>query len=264
MQSIAKLRDWRPGLRAGVLAVCAVLVMGTAVVVSNTVSERHGNAAVNEAVRHAEAVITRLSSSPCSPVRSITDATPEQRPVSTRQLERLVASGRILRIKVWGRGRHRRLLGPARAPRSQFGVEAGPRGGTRRRGRDRVQQRATRKRTSSSTASPIGSCPCTCPSAARRRTRPIGVYEVYEDAAPIEALIADTRADGAPHRRGVRHLPPCRCCSRRSQARPGCCSHRNRSFCVAARALPLTRPELGRRSHDPQAGRHDHLREPSG
>ncbi len=52
----------RPGLRAGVLTFSAVLVLGTAFVVANTVSDRLSQAAVNEAVRHAESVVQGLVS----------------------------------------------------------------------------------------------------------------------------------------------------------------------------------------------------------
>jgi hypothetical protein len=47
----------RPGLRAGVLTLSGLLVIGTALAVSLTVSDHLAQAAVHEAVRTTEAVV---------------------------------------------------------------------------------------------------------------------------------------------------------------------------------------------------------------
>jgi diguanylate cyclase (GGDEF)-like protein/PAS domain S-box-containing protein len=191
MKSISRLREWRPGLRAGVLTVCAILVLGTAVVVSNTVSEKVANAAVGEAVRHAEAVIHGLVD-PMFSGSDVRDATPEQAAQVNAQLQKLVSSGRILRIKVWSvdgtvvysdlpelRGRN-------------FGVE------------DDVGEAFDGEVATEYSA---GDAPenefehgladrflsIYLPVHGATAGQVIGAYEIYEDAAPIEAQIAATR-----------------------------------------------------------------------
>src|SRR5262245_8151365 len=77
MTAKRKYREWRPGLRAGVLTVCAALVFVTAAAVSITVSDHLAKAAVNEAERHVEAVI-RGFVDPMFTGADITDTTPEQ------------------------------------------------------------------------------------------------------------------------------------------------------------------------------------------
>src|SRR6478672_5216293 len=75
----------RPGLRAGVLGISGILVVGTALLVSANVSGHLQETAVDQAVRSTEAV-----------VRGYIDPS-----VANGALERLVSAGKILRIKVW-------------------------------------------------------------------------------------------------------------------------------------------------------------------
>jgi diguanylate cyclase (GGDEF)-like protein/PAS domain S-box-containing protein len=91
---------FRPGLRAGVLTFSSVLVLGTAFVVANTVSERLSQAAVNEAVRHAESVVEGLVS-PMFTGSDVRDVTPAQAAAINQRLTELASNGQILRVKVW-------------------------------------------------------------------------------------------------------------------------------------------------------------------
>jgi hypothetical protein len=96
MATISKLRDWRPGLRAGVVTVCALLILGTAIAVSVTVSDHLAKVAIAESVRQAEAVVRGF----VDPMFSggVLAASPADAAVINGQLERLVGSGSILRI----------------------------------------------------------------------------------------------------------------------------------------------------------------------
>src|SRR5258705_10349357 len=85
---------WRPGLRAGVLFVSALLVSGTALAVSANVSDHVSRTAVDEAVRTTEAVVRGY-------VDPLVTAHGFQGDAIDAELSRLVASGKILRIKVW-------------------------------------------------------------------------------------------------------------------------------------------------------------------
>lgn len=90
----------RPGLRAGVLTVSALLVVGTAFAVSANVSDHLAEAAIHEAVRATQAVVLddmetavtpAVMGDPSGPGASAVDA----------QLKQLVSAGQILRIKIW-------------------------------------------------------------------------------------------------------------------------------------------------------------------
>jgi diguanylate cyclase (GGDEF)-like protein/PAS domain S-box-containing protein len=82
------------------LTFSAVLVLGTAIVVANTVSDRLAQAAVHEAVRHAEAVVQGLVS-PLFTGSDVKDVTPDQGAAINARLGELVGNGGILRVKVW-------------------------------------------------------------------------------------------------------------------------------------------------------------------
>jgi diguanylate cyclase (GGDEF)-like protein/PAS domain S-box-containing protein len=191
MKTISGLREWRPGLRAGVLTVCALLVLGTAVVVSNVVSERLASAAVGEAVRHAEAVIHGLVD-PMFTGSDVTETTPAEAANVNAQLERLVSSGRILRIKVWS---HDGTVVYSDLPDLRgrnFGVE------------EDVDEAFDGE---VATEFSDGDAPenefehgladrflsIYLPVHGATAGQVIGAYEIYEDAAPIEAQIAATR-----------------------------------------------------------------------
>ncbi|HEV7603734.1 MAG TPA: hypothetical protein VGO15_02150, partial [Candidatus Limnocylindrales bacterium] len=90
----------RPGLRALVLGVSGALVVGTALLVSNNVSDHLRTAAVNEAVRTTEAVV-RGYIDPSVADGELTNATASQAAAIDAELVRLVAAGKILRIKIW-------------------------------------------------------------------------------------------------------------------------------------------------------------------
>jgi diguanylate cyclase (GGDEF)-like protein/PAS domain S-box-containing protein len=93
---------WRPGLRALVLTVSGVLVVSTAILVSNNVSDHLQQTAVGQAVQETESVVrgfidpqvtTAVLADPTSPAGAAVDS----------DLTRLVAAGKILRIKVWAK-----------------------------------------------------------------------------------------------------------------------------------------------------------------
>ncbi len=91
---------WRPGLRALVLSVSGTLVIGTAFLVSANVSDHLERATVNEAVRTAEAVV-RGFIDPLITNAGLANPTSADGAAINADLERLVRTGKILRIKVW-------------------------------------------------------------------------------------------------------------------------------------------------------------------
>ena len=92
--------DHRPGLRAGVLFVCSILVVAAALGVSATVSDHLAKAAIDEAVASTEAVVAGFVD-PMIGGAGLTSLTSDQASAIDDELEHLVGSGKILRIKVW-------------------------------------------------------------------------------------------------------------------------------------------------------------------
>jgi diguanylate cyclase (GGDEF)-like protein/PAS domain S-box-containing protein len=89
----------RPSLRVSMIAICALLVVGMAFAVSVNVAENLSRAAVNETIRNTEAVIRGF----VDPLvgDELVGADPAKAAAINRELEQLVSSGQILRIKVW-------------------------------------------------------------------------------------------------------------------------------------------------------------------
>jgi diguanylate cyclase (GGDEF)-like protein/PAS domain S-box-containing protein len=90
----------RPGLRAGVLFMCSLLVVGAAVAVSANVSDHLSRAAVDEAVASTEAVV-RGFVDPMIGSAGVAKLTSGEATAIDDELVHLVGSGKILRIKVW-------------------------------------------------------------------------------------------------------------------------------------------------------------------
>src|SRR5437762_14358241 len=83
----------RPGLRAGVLFVCSLLVVGAAVAVSSNVSDHLASAAVSEAIASTEAVVFGFVD-PLIGSGGVTQLTTSQAMAIDDELEHLGASGK--------------------------------------------------------------------------------------------------------------------------------------------------------------------------
>jgi diguanylate cyclase (GGDEF)-like protein/PAS domain S-box-containing protein len=167
-----------------------VLVLGTAFLVANTVSDRLSQAAVNEAVRHAESVVQGLVS-PMFTGTDVTQTTPDQAAAIDDRLDALVGTGQILRIKVWT---HDGTVAYSDEPRlrgQHFGVA------------DDLEEALDGEVSTEFSNASDAENEFEHGLAARflsmympinaSNGSVIGAFEVYEDAAPIEAEIASTR-----------------------------------------------------------------------
>ena len=184
---------WRPSLRVGIVAVCALLVAAMALAVSVNVSDNLSRTAVNEAIRNTEAVIKGF----VDPMMagSLTAQTPEQAAQINTELEQLVASGHLLRVKVWAPDGHivysdlpalrgasfpvaddlEAALGGAPSAEFSHGDDA-----------ENVFEHGLASELLSIYLPIHGTS---------ADSAPIGVYEIYEDAGPIVSEIDNTRAD---------------------------------------------------------------------
>ncbi|MDP9271452.1 MAG: EAL domain-containing protein [Chloroflexota bacterium] len=184
---------WRPGLRAGVLTLSGLLVVGTAVVVSLNVSDHLARTAVDEAVRTTEAVVRGFVDPMVTQGGFSRPGTQQATPIDA-QLNRLVASGKILRIKVWAPDGTVLFsdLPALRGRRFPVGDEL----------REALEGTVATEFSSATADENVFErglanrfleiyLPIRTPGTGE----PAGAYEIYEDAAPIEADIAATRRD---------------------------------------------------------------------
>ena len=183
----------RPGLRAGVLFMCSLLVIGAAVAVSANVSDHLAAAAIDEAVGSTEAVV-RGFVDPMIGSGGLAKLTSGEAVAIDDELERLVASGKILRIKVWAAdGTVIASDLPALRGR-QFEVDEDladvmhgdvVTGITDADDEENVFEHGLADRF----------LEMYLPIRVPGQADPVGVYEIYQDAAPIEAQIDQTRRD---------------------------------------------------------------------
>jgi len=176
-----------------VLSLSAVLVAGTALAVSANVSDHLAKTAVDEAVRTTEAVV-RGYVDPLVTSSGVSSPTGGSGDAIDAQLTRLVASRQILRIKIWApdgtvvfsdlpalRGRQFSIsdeLGEALVGEvaTEFSSATAD---------ENVFERGLAERF----------LEIYLPIKGSGDGRVLGAYEIYEDAAPIEADIATTRQD---------------------------------------------------------------------
>ncbi|HEX5241241.1 MAG TPA: PAS domain-containing protein, partial [Candidatus Limnocylindrales bacterium] len=90
----------RPGIRTGVLAICAALVIATAIAISQTVSSHLSDAAIQSAARTSQALIDG-SVGPVVAEAFVGGAGAPDAATVNDDLARLVHEGQLLRIKVW-------------------------------------------------------------------------------------------------------------------------------------------------------------------
>jgi diguanylate cyclase (GGDEF)-like protein/PAS domain S-box-containing protein len=191
--NVRQITGWRPGVRATVLLLCSLLVIGTALAVSANVSDHLARTAVDEAVGSTEAVV-RGYVDPLVAGVNFASPTSVQASGINLQLERLVSSGKILRIKIWLpdgtvvasdlvalRGRqfevgdelHEALDGEVATEFSSATAD------------ENVFERGLADRF----------LEMYLPVRGTATSSVVAAYEIYEDAAPIEAHIAMTRRD---------------------------------------------------------------------
>jgi diguanylate cyclase (GGDEF)-like protein/PAS domain S-box-containing protein len=181
-----------PGLRAVVLSLSTAVVLVTAVVVSTSVSDHLRQAAVNEAVRATESVVLGYLGTQEIPAAIADPGGPSAGTVN-RRLEELVSAGQILRIKVWTRDGVVAFSDLEELRGQRFDVEADLAealgGASSTEFGDASHDENVHERGLANRLLSIY-LPIRDGSGAV-----VGAYEMYEDAAPIDADVAATRRD---------------------------------------------------------------------
>jgi diguanylate cyclase (GGDEF)-like protein/putative nucleotidyltransferase with HDIG domain len=189
---LAAAPRWRPSLRFAVAAVSLAIVIGMAVVISNVVADRLRELAVDAALEHAESVV-RANLDPAFASEALQPGAPRD-PAVDAQLELLVKGGEMSRVVIWapdGRvvyssdpGLRGHLfpvgdeLGEALQGVSvaEYGTEAKDEGAA-------VQ----------ATDLPLPFLELYVPVRGMTDGAPVGVYEVYQDARPIQSAVSSAR-----------------------------------------------------------------------
>ena len=186
---------WRPSLRVGVAVGGVAIVVATAVVTANLFAERLRELAVQAALEHAESIV-RVNLDPVIDAHAL-DMGVASNPDLDEQLVRLVQGGESNRIIVWSSdGRAVYSSDPAlRGLRFSIGDHL-----AEAFGGDSVAEYGTQAEdeadgTQGAAALPVPFLELYVPIRGSLDGNPIGVYEVYQDARPIEATVSQTRGD---------------------------------------------------------------------
>jgi diguanylate cyclase (GGDEF)-like protein/PAS domain S-box-containing protein len=183
----------RPGLRAAVLAVSTLLVVGTAVAVSLNVSGHLADTAIGESVRATEAIVLGTVA-PMANDTSLADPVSPEGAAINERLVKLTAGGQILRIKVWGPDGTIIFSDLPALRGARFAVDEdlteALEGQTATEISDATADENVFERGLADRFLSIY-----LPIRSVSGDRILGVYEIYEDAAPIEADIDSTRRD---------------------------------------------------------------------
>ena len=196
-RALARERGWlgaagrnrfRPGLRAWVLGGSALVVIGLSLTIAAQASDQLRDAAADSAVGNAQAIVRGYVDPILVEGDLGIDARPD--PAVAEQLRRLVLSGDMRRINIW-----------TRDGRVMYSTEESLRGA--RLGIDHelaqafagmhVDEFGARGAAQDDASLPERYLEIYAPIRGNSDGNPIGVFEVYVDAGPIEARVRETR-----------------------------------------------------------------------
>jgi diguanylate cyclase (GGDEF)-like protein len=189
---VAALRAWRPSLRMAVAGAALAIVVGMAVVIANLVADRLRDLAVDAALEHAESVV-RTNLDPSLAADALSPGAARD-PQIDEELELLVQGGEMSRVVIWSpdgrivyssdpglRGARFEVDGDLRAAlagtsAAEYGTEAEDEGSSLQ-----------------TTPVPAPFLELYVPIRGMTDGNPVGVYEVYQDARPIQAAVDEAR-----------------------------------------------------------------------
>ena len=194
-RSRARLRAWRPSLRVSVAAVGVTIVVATAVVTANLFADRLRAGAIDAALQHAESIV-RANLDPAVDAHALDMGAPLD-PALDEQLNRLIQGGEMSRIIVWSRdGRAVYSSDPAlRGQRFSIGEHLAAAFAGQSVSEFGTEAEDEAKQITDAAELPVPFLELYVPIRGDMDGTPIGVYEVYQDARPIEALVNRTRGD---------------------------------------------------------------------
>jgi diguanylate cyclase (GGDEF)-like protein len=186
---------WRPGLRIWVTLGGVAIVVATAIVSANLFAERLRQLAVEGALQHSEAIV-RTNIDPVVSAHAL-DIGAELNPELNDQLERLVQGGEMNRIVVWSTdGRAVYASDPAlRGHRFSIGGNLAAAFANQSVAEYGTEAEVEARDLPGAATLPVPFLELYVPIRGMVDGSPIGVFEVYQDARPIELLVIQTRGD---------------------------------------------------------------------
>ncbi len=189
---LAPTPRWRPSLRLAVAGAALAIVVGMAVVISNVVADRLRELAVGAALEHAESVV-RANLDPTFASGALQPGSPRD-PALDAQLELLVQGGEMSRVVIWAPdGRVVYSSDPGlRGHLFPVGHELGEAFegvSVAEYGTDAEDEAAAVQ----TTKLPVPFLELYVPIRGMTDGNPLGVYEVYQDARPIQSAVSSAR-----------------------------------------------------------------------
>jgi diguanylate cyclase (GGDEF)-like protein len=186
---------WRPGLRIWVTLGGVAIVVATAVISANLFADRLRQLAVEAALQHSEAIV-RTNIDPVVSAHAL-DMGANLDAELNEQLERLVQGGEMNRIIVWSTdGRAVYSSDPAlRGNRFSIGENLAGAFANRSVAEYGTEAEDESRDLPGAAALPVPFLELYVPIRGMVDGSPIGVFEVYQDARPIELLVTQTRGD---------------------------------------------------------------------
>ena len=190
---LAKLAGWRPGLRALVVVPAVVVVLAMAAAVSARAADQLRATAAADALNAAEAIVRAYVDPSVEEASLALDA--PRNPAMDEQMERLVISGDIKVVKVWSRDGRVVYSNDPRIRGQRFSIDeelANAFGGTNSVEYGTVNEH---DEDGGDAYLPERFLEIYVPIRGGTDGTPIGVYELYQDARPIEQRVEDTRRE---------------------------------------------------------------------
>ncbi len=183
--------SWRPGLRTSVVGVTGLVVLATAFVTSALTADRLRDSATAAALHNAEAIVRGYVDTIVEEQDLALDA-PQQAEIEA-QLSRLVASGDLLRVTLWSRDGRAVYSTDSLVQGERFSIDESL--ATAFGGMSVAEYEESAGHGVADANLPPQLLEIYVPIRGSTDGNPIGVYEVYQDARPIELGVASVRRD---------------------------------------------------------------------
>jgi len=189
---LAALLAWRPSVRLAVAGAALAIVVGMSVVIANLVAEQLRDLAVNAALEHAESVV-RANLDPALAADALKPGAVRD-PDLDAQLELMVQGGGMSRVIIWSPDGRAVYSSDAGLRGRLFEVDQDLREALGGSSHWEFGAEAEDEAAAFETAPlPAPFLELYVPIRGMTDGNPVGVYEVYQDARPIELAVANAR-----------------------------------------------------------------------
>jgi len=189
---LAAVVAWRPSLRFAVAGAALAIIVGMSFVISSLVADQLRQLAVNAALEHAESVV-RANLDPALATDALQPGAVRD-PDLDAQLELLVQGGEMSRVIIWSPDGRAVYSSDPGLRGMTFEVDADLRAALAGHSRAEFGEEAEDEALAAETVPlPAPFLELYVPIRGMSDGNPVGVYEVYQDARPIELAVADAR-----------------------------------------------------------------------